>query len=133
MADGVRNNALESGEIVTALRVPLRRDRRSAYEKLRRRASIDFPLLSAAVRVDLEGGVVRDLAVVLSAIAAKPRVVTGAKELAVGRALADVIDAVSDAAREACHPLPNLDGDVAWRREMAGVMTKRALRRLAAT
>lgn len=130
-ADGVSNTSLEAGEIVTALRVPLRSGRRSAYEKLRHRGSIDFPLLSVAVRVDLEGDVIADLALVLSAVSPKPRVVTRAKEIAVGKRLADVALTVAHAARDACHPVANLDADVAWRREMAGVLAARALRRMA--
>jgi 4-hydroxybenzoyl-CoA reductase subunit beta len=130
-ADGVRNTTLDAGEIVTALRVPRRLGRRSAYEKLRLRGSIDFPLLSVAVRVDLEGDVIADLSLVLSAVSPKPRVVARAKELAIGKRIADVIDAIATAAREACRPVANLDADVAWRREMAGVLAARALRRIA--
>ena len=132
VADGARNTALEEGEIVIALRVPLRASRRSAYEKLRRRAAIDFPLLSVAVRADVEGGVVRDFALVLSAVAPKPRVVVAAAKLALSRRLGEVAAPVAEAAREACNPLATLDADVGWRREMAAVLAARAVRRLAA-
>ena len=132
IADGARNVSLDEGEIVTALRVPMRSGRRSAYEKLRRRASLDFPLLSVAVRADFDGAAPSDLVVVLSALAAKPRIVPRTRELAATRSLADVADGIAKLARAACHPLPNVDDDVEWRKEMAPVLVKRALARLAA-
>ena len=132
VADGVHNTVLEPGEMVLALRVPTRRNRRSAYEKLRRRAAIDFPLLSVAVRADVEHGVVRDFALVLSAVASKPRVVP-AREAALNRPLSEIAPDVSELARAACNPLATLDADPAWRREMAGVLAARALGRIQAS
>jgi 4-hydroxybenzoyl-CoA reductase subunit beta len=131
-ADGVKNTRLEPGEIVTSLSVPIVPGRTSAYEKLRRRGAIDFPLLGVAVRADVDAGVVRAFELVVSALAAKPRPVGKAAALALGKRLADVpFDAVGETARKECNPLPNVDGDVLWRREMIPVLVKRAAARLA--
>lgn len=129
-ADGVRNVELSPGEVVTHVDVPVVAGRRSAYEKLRLRGAIDFPLLSVAARADVDGGVVTELDVVVSALAARPRRVRGA-ELARGRPTAELpVDELAQAALRECAPLPNVDGDAAWRRQMVPVLVARALRRL---
>jgi 4-hydroxybenzoyl-CoA reductase subunit beta len=127
-ADGTANTVLTEGEIVLELRVPLVPSRRSAYEKLRRRSAIDFPLLSVAARVDTDGGAVTDLAIVVSALAARPRRIAKARALAVGVPLADLpLDAIAAAARAECNPLANVDADTEWRKEMVAVHVRRAL------
>ena len=132
VADGVRNTTLEAGEIVTALVVPVVEGRASAYEKLRRRGAIDFPLLSVAVRLDARAENVEALEVVVSALAARPRRVAGAAALAVGAARGGMaIDAIAAAARRECVPLPNVDEDTEWRRAMVPVLVKKALARVA--
>ena len=129
-ADGVRNTTLEPGELVLALRVPRVAGRASAYEKLRRRGAIDFPLLSIAVRADVDAGRVRDLDVVVSALAARPRRIVKARDMAAGKALADVPQgAIGELARGECNPLPNVDADTAWRKQMVSVLVRRALGR----
>ena len=129
VADGVANTALAAGEIVTALVVPVRDGRRSAYEKLRRRGAIDFPLLSVAVRADVDDGVVSALEVVVSALAARPRRVAAVAGLAVGRSVTELsVEAIGAAARKECVPLPNVDADTEWRRDMVPVLVGRALR-----
>ncbi len=117
VADGARNIAIARDELLVALEVPRVAKRVSAYEKLRRRGAIDFPLLSVAVRLD--GSAVE---VVVSALAAKPRRINGAQKLA-----ATQVEAIAEAAARECNPMPNIDGDVAWRKQMVRVMVKRAL------
>jgi 4-hydroxybenzoyl-CoA reductase subunit beta len=130
IADGIRNTALEDGELVLSLRVPRVLGRVSAYEKLRRRSAIDFPLLSIAVRLDVDRDRVTDLDVVVSALAARPRRVAKARALALGKPLAEVpIEAIGEIARIECNPLPNVDEDTAWRKQMVAVLVRRALGR----
>ncbi|HSQ63276.1 MAG TPA: FAD binding domain-containing protein [Polyangiaceae bacterium] len=129
-ADGIANTVREPGEIVVAVRVPVREGSASAYEKLRRRGAIDFPILSVAARVDVAGERVSALELVVSALAARPRVVKSAHDFAVGKRPAEVSsEAIGAMARKECNPLPNVDADVAWRKQMVGVLVTRALRR----
>lgn len=68
-----REHALESGEIVTEIWIPLDATRRrSAYVKARDRASFAFALASAAVALELEGGTVKSARVALGGVATKP-------------------------------------------------------------
>jgi 4-hydroxybenzoyl-CoA reductase subunit beta len=46
--NGARPFAIDPGEVLVQIRVPLKKNR-SAYEKLRVRGSIDYPLVGAAV------------------------------------------------------------------------------------
>ena len=130
-ADGIKNTVHGAADIVVALRVPTRAGRSSSYEKLRRRGAIDFPMLSVAARVDRDGDRVEALEIVVSALAARPRRINGAPELAKGKLLVEVDrEKVAAQARKECNPLPNIEGDTPWRKEMVPVLVERALRRL---
>ncbi|HEX6454593.1 MAG TPA: xanthine dehydrogenase family protein subunit M [Trebonia sp.] len=64
---------LEPGELITAVEVPpLPFAARSAYRKVRDRASYAFALVSVAAALDLDGGTVRDVRLALGGVATKP-------------------------------------------------------------
>ena len=64
---------LKPGELITGFSVPAGPwTRRSLYLKIRDRESYEFALASAAVALDLEGGVVREARIGLGGVAAKP-------------------------------------------------------------
>ncbi|HEY4117615.1 MAG TPA: FAD binding domain-containing protein [Byssovorax sp.] len=129
-ADGVKNNDLAVDEVVTRVRVPVLAGRKSAFEKLRRRGAIDFPLLSVAARLDFEGDAVRAADVVVSALGAKPRRVRAAAKVGTGAAMATLPEELAAGAFAECKPLTNLDDDAGWRREMVRVYVKKAVSRL---
>lgn len=129
-ADGISNTVRAPGEVVVACEVPLVPGRTSAYEKLRLRGAIDFPLLSVAARLDAREGRVAALELVVSALAARPRRVQGAGAAVGSETCALPSEAIGAAARRECVPLDNVDGDAAWRRDMVPVLVERALSRL---
>jgi 4-hydroxybenzoyl-CoA reductase subunit beta len=134
VADGITNTVRGEDEVLTHVWIPApAAGLRTAFEKLRIRKAIDFPILNVAAAVDVGGdGTVRDIALVVSALAARPAQVKGARA-AVGRRLDDAtIAAVAERAHKQCHPLTNINVDPDWRREMVPVLTRRALRRIAA-
>jgi 4-hydroxybenzoyl-CoA reductase subunit beta len=128
--DGVYNKALEPDELLESVLIPMPQPGlHSAYKKLRPRDSIDFPRLSVAVAFRLESDVVRDLRVVISALAARPLMLKKVGDLSEGRPLNDdLLDELGAAAFKQCHPLTNVDGDTTYRRDMVPVYVKRALR-----
>lgn len=132
-ADGIMNTVLEPGEIVVRAAVPVVPGRRSAFEKLRRRGAIDFPLLSVAARVDLDArdGAVTGVDVVVSALGARPRRLRAAAKWPAGGPADRLPDALADAAFTECKPLTNLDDDAEWRRDMVRVLVKKAVARAA--
>lgn len=145
-ADGIKNTVLEPGEIVVRVAIPIVPGRRSAYEKLRRRGAIDFPLLSIAVRLDeaqstLEPHAMGEAAgasgarrldgadVVVSALGARPRRVRAATKITAGTPADSVTSLLAEGAFAECKPLPNVDEDTEWRRELVPVLVKQAVAR----
>jgi len=64
---------LEPGELVTAVELPpLPFAARSAYRKVRDRASFAFALVSVAAALDTDGGTVRGARIALGGVATKP-------------------------------------------------------------
>lgn len=65
--------ALEPGELITAIELPpLPFATRSAYRKVRDRASYAFALVSVAAALELEGGRIADVRVALGGVGTKP-------------------------------------------------------------
>jgi 4-hydroxybenzoyl-CoA reductase subunit beta len=128
-ADGIKNTVLEPGEIVVQVAVPVVAGRRSAFEKLRKRGAIDFPLLSVAARVDDAGGQLTGADVVVSALGARPRRVRAAAKVGPGAARDKLAETLAQAAFAECKPLTNLDDEAEWRREMVPVLVEKAVSR----
>ncbi len=79
---------LMPGELVTGIAVPaLPWARRSLYLKVRDRESYEFALASAAVALDLAGGVVRDARIALGGVATVPWRASAAEAALRGRRL----------------------------------------------
>ncbi|MBX3270483.1 MAG: FAD binding domain-containing protein [Sandaracinaceae bacterium] len=131
-ADGLAHTLRQPGEIATEVRVPRPRGPRAcAYVKWRPRASIDFPLVSVALRFDLDDERRVTLArVVAGVLGSKPREVEVPATVA-GKRLGEVAALVADAAYAKCKPLANVPYDPAYRRHLVRVLTRRAIERLA--
>jgi xanthine dehydrogenase YagS FAD-binding subunit len=68
----LRENRLEPGELITALRVPLAGARRSAYVKVRERESYEYAIVSAAAALESDGGRIRAARIALGSVAQRP-------------------------------------------------------------
>jgi 4-hydroxybenzoyl-CoA reductase subunit beta len=130
VGDGVHNTVRRPEELVTRVIVPpAARGLRTAYRKLRPRKSIDFPMLSVAFATGWEDGTLAKPRLVVGALAAKPRVVSGLGAIADGRPADDaVVAAIAAAAHQQCQPMPNIAYDTAWRRAMVPVLVTRVVR-----
>jgi 4-hydroxybenzoyl-CoA reductase subunit beta len=134
VADGIWNSVRRPGEVVAAIRIPLPAPgTRTAYQKVRQRNAVDFPLLSiaAAARVR-EDDTVESMSLVVSALGARPRMVTGLDKILAGVTLSRGIEAVAAAAFKQCHPLENIIVDPDWRRAMVPVYVRRVMREMEA-
>ncbi len=103
-----RDTELLPGELVTAVELPpLAFARRSAYRKVRERASFAFALVSVAVALDVEDGVVRDCRIALGAVAHVPwRALRAEAALRGQPATEEAFAAAADAELAAAEPLP---------------------------
>jgi xanthine dehydrogenase YagS FAD-binding subunit len=102
-----RDTVLRPGELVTAVELPpLPFARRSAYRKVRERASYAFALVSAAAALDVQDGVVRDCRIALGAVAHAPWRAARAEEALRGRpATEEAFAAAADAELAEAQPL----------------------------
>ncbi|MFC7556478.1 FAD binding domain-containing protein [Pseudoroseomonas wenyumeiae] len=83
-----QETALEPGEMILRIRVPVDRiGRASTYHKIRDRESYAFALVSAAVALDMERGVVREARIALGGVATRPWRVPEAEAALAGRRL----------------------------------------------
>jgi carbon-monoxide dehydrogenase medium subunit len=124
--------AVGEGEMLTEVRLPLRRGAGSAHEKVERRAG-DWAIAAASAAVWVDGGTITDAGVALSAVGPTTVHVSRAEELLRGKAASEeLFEQAGDIASEDCAPLPDGRGPVEYKRHLAGVLVKRALRRAAA-
>ncbi|WP_158890137.1 FAD binding domain-containing protein [Amycolatopsis anabasis] len=123
-----RETSLGRAEVITAIEIPPRPfGRRSHYLKFRDRASFAFALVSAAVAVELQGGVVRSARIALGGVAAKPWRGPAAEAALTGRRFAAAaIAAAADAAVAGAAPRP----DNAYKVELVRRVVRRALSEL---
>ena len=129
--DGIEYMAKQPHEIVTSLRLPARLATRSAYVKLRRRGSIDFPLAGAAVAAKLDGDLVEACRIVLSAVGSRPVEAAAADLFLSGKRLSrETIEAAAELAAKPAKPLDNADLSHAWRKRMVRVVVEEALQKL---
>ena len=124
--------AVGDGEMLTEVRLPLRPGAGSAHEKVERRAG-DWAIAAASAVVWMDGGTISDAGLALSAVGPTTVHVSRAEELLRGKAPSDeLFEQAGEIASEDCAPLPDGRGPVDYKRHLAGVLTKRALRRAAA-
>jgi 4-hydroxybenzoyl-CoA reductase subunit beta len=102
---------------------------KSAYWKLRRRGSFDFPVLSVAAAARISGsGSVEEARIVIGSAASLPLVAAQAAKSLVGRPLnADSIREAAVLAARIAKPLDNTDFDMSWRKKVTGEFVTCAL------
>jgi aerobic carbon-monoxide dehydrogenase medium subunit len=124
--------AVGDGEMLTEVRLPLRSGGGSAHEKVERRAG-DFAIAAASAAIWLDGDTIADAGIALSAVGPTTIEVTRAEEMLRGQVPSeDLFDKAGEMAAEDCAPIADGRGPVDYKRHLAGVLTKRALRRAAA-
>src|SRR4051794_34427169 len=124
--------AVGDGEMLTEVRLPVRPGGGSAHEKVERRAG-DFAIAAASAAIWLDGDTISDVGIALSAVGPTTVEVTRAEELLRGKVPSDYLFAeAGEIASEDCAPVSDGRGPADYKRHLAGVLTKRALRRAAA-
>ena len=119
--DGIRYMRRRPGEILTEVVLDDADGWRSAYWKLRRRGSFDFPVLSvaAAARFAEDGSTVEEARLVLGAVGSQPRIADDATASLAGKPLTDAaIEEASTAAAKLAKPMDNTDFTLHWRKRV---------------
>jgi len=124
--------AVGDGEMLTEVRLPLRSGAGSAHEKVERRAG-DWAIAAASAAVWIDGGTIAEAGLALSAVGPTTIHVTRAEELLRGSSPSEELFAqAGEIASADCSPVPDGRGPVDYKRHLAGVLAKRALRRATA-
>jgi 4-hydroxybenzoyl-CoA reductase subunit beta len=126
--DGISHLTIGRDDIVTEVILPAADGWRSTYLKLRDRGSFDFPIVGLAAAVRMEGGVVREARLALTAVGSRPMLVDTAAAALVGSRLEDdAIAAAAAAAHKIARPMDNTSGTIAQRKKTVPVFATRAL------
>ena len=129
---GPFTTAVGEGEMLTEIRLPLRAGAGSAHEKVERRAG-DWAIAAASAALWIDGGVIAEVGVALSAVGPTTIQISRAEELLRGSPPSEsLFEQAGQIASEDCAPVADGRGPVDYKRHLAGVLTKRALRRAAA-
>jgi CO/xanthine dehydrogenase FAD-binding subunit len=132
VGEGRGNTVIADDEILVEARVPVPVPGAfSGYQKLRTRNAIDFPLLSVAIAGTRHAdGTLATTRIVVGALGAKPREVSGLDALVSGNAASrELAEAVGQVAFKQCRPLTNIPVDPDWRHAMVPVLVRRAFSR----
>jgi aerobic carbon-monoxide dehydrogenase medium subunit len=129
---GPFTTAVGADELLTEVRIPLRPHRGSAHEKVERRAG-DFAIAAASAAVWVDGGTISDAGIALSAVGPITIQASRAEELLRGKQPSEELFQQAGAiAAEDCAPTADGRGTVEYKRHLAGVLSKRGLRRATA-
>jgi carbon-monoxide dehydrogenase medium subunit len=124
---GYFTTAVEDGEILTHVRVPKYTGWGAQYEKFTRVAQ-QWSIVAVAAMVRVEGGTIAEARIGLTNVASTPLRATAVEQALAGAPLTR--EAIADAsahAAEGTDPASDLNGDAAYRRHLAEVLTKRAV------
>jgi carbon-monoxide dehydrogenase medium subunit len=129
---GLFTTALEPAEVLSEIRIPVPpKGSGGAYVKLERKVG-DFATAGAAAFLVLEGGRIQRAGLGLTNLAPTPVKATEAEKYLVGQKPEEAVFAeASRLAAAATRPTPDRRGGADYKKEMARVLTLRALRRAA--
>jgi CO/xanthine dehydrogenase FAD-binding subunit len=131
---GPFENVLEAEEMVTRVHVPLPADGASSIYVKHVQRAVDRATVGVGVQLRIDGaGVCTDARLGVGGAAPSPFRATRAEALLEREKISDALmDAVAAAVSAMCDPLEDSHGPAEYKRKMAGVFVKRALRALLA-
>ena len=128
--DGKHYLSLQAGEIVTAVRAKCVAGLRSAYDKIRIRRSIEYPVAGVAVALRREGGTLADLRVAVTGTNPRPVLLDGTQELCGGALDGRVLQGLETLIRDQIMSMKTTFTPGHYRRRVAGVLARRLVVRL---
>jgi carbon-monoxide dehydrogenase medium subunit len=126
---GPYETAVDDAEMLVEIRVPIRRNGSSAYEKVERRAG-DWAIVSAGAALWLDGGTIADARVGLAAVGPNTTGMPAVSEALRGREPGEELyEQAGELAARHCSPVTDMRGSADYKRHLAKELTRRALRR----
>jgi 4-hydroxybenzoyl-CoA reductase subunit beta len=130
MGDGKYYLSLRPGELVTAARVKNTPGLRSAYDKIRIRRSIEYPVTGVAVALRREGDTLTDLRVAFTGTNPRPVLLAGTDRLCGGALDERALDGLDALVRDQIMSMKTTFTPGHYRRRVAGVLARRLVMRL---
>jgi 4-hydroxybenzoyl-CoA reductase subunit beta len=130
LGDGKYYLALRPGELVTAVRATSTPGLRSAYDKIRIRRSIEYPVTGVAVALRREGDTLADLRVAFTGTNPRPVRLQGTQRLCGGALDERVFKGLDDLVRDQIMSMKTTFTPGHYRRRVAGVLARRLIVRL---
>jgi 4-hydroxybenzoyl-CoA reductase subunit beta len=128
--DGKYFLSLRPGEVVTAVRARNTPALRSAYDKIRIRRSIEYPVTGVAVALRREGDRLADLRVAFTGTNPRPVRLSGTAALCGGALDARVLQGLDTLVRDQIMAMKTTFTPGHYRRRVAGVLARRLVQRL---
>jgi 4-hydroxybenzoyl-CoA reductase subunit beta len=128
--DGKYFLSLRPGEIVTAVRAKNTPGLRSAFDKIRIRRSIEYPVAGVAVALKRDGDTLAELRIAFTGTNPRPVLLAGTAELCGGGVDARVVKGLDALVRDQIMPMKTTFTPGHYRRRVAGVLARRLLTRL---
>jgi 4-hydroxybenzoyl-CoA reductase subunit beta len=132
--DGKRYLALAPGELVVGVRATGKAGAtpglRSAYDKVRIRRSIEYPVAGVAVALRRDGDSLADLRVAITGTNPRPVLLDGTRELCGGPLDARVFQGLDAVVRDQIMSMKTTFTPGHYRRRVAGVLARRLVQRL---
>lgn len=126
---GPYETAVGDGEMLVEMRIPVRPEHGSAYEKVERRVG-DWAVVAAGAAVWMDGPRIGDAGVALAAVAPDGVTSAAAQDAVRGREPSSELFArAGELAAESCSPATDQRGSADYKRHLAAELTTRALRR----
>jgi aerobic carbon-monoxide dehydrogenase medium subunit len=126
---GPYETVIAAGEMLTEIRIPVRPGGGSAYAKVGRRVG-DWPIGAAGAAIWLDGDVVADAGIGLTAVGARQFAAPEAEAFLRGApATEESFARAGEIAAEHCRPASDQRGPADYKRHLAGELTARALLR----
>jgi 4-hydroxybenzoyl-CoA reductase subunit beta len=128
--DGKRYLALAPGELVLGVRAGAVAGLRSAYDKVRIRRSIEYPVAGVAVALRRDGDILADLRVAVTGTNPRPVLLEGTRDLCGGPLDSRVFQGLDTLVRDQIMSMKTTFTPGHYRRRVAGVLARRLVQRL---
>lgn len=127
---GPGDNILESGEIIKAVKIPLKENSYSSFRKLGSRKALAISKVSVAARWEMDEKEVKDISIALGAVGTTCISANRTASYLKGKKLhKDTLSEAQDIVETEACPIDDFRSSASYRRAMTGVLLKRILTR----
>jgi carbon-monoxide dehydrogenase medium subunit len=126
---GPKMTVLEKNEILGGLRFTPVKGSGSSFQRIGRRKGFTLSVVNAAVYTERDGDMVKEVRIALGSVAPTPIRAMSVENNIRGRKMSEeVIEEAATASIEVAKPIDDVRGTAEYRRDMVGILVKRAMR-----